>query len=260
MRHILGWARATIRDLENSLLPFLGATAAAAVLFVVTSSLEPTKIDSGISLSETRLIQPAYGFSNSSQFWIEAKVDKAAGPALAECSLWTRLGPAELRGGTRISFGSLAYRGVVTSPFRWVHHVEEPVAYARMVCREMASNWTTFATAALADRALPALRPKGAKEIVGNVTGVVSTTGIESQEDCSRESLEICIVPQFGGHLVRGTGRLVDVRVAGRAWSSIVLDTPNRICARLTVAQVNCEDRARIAGRLSAVEATGGRP
>lgn len=74
---------------------------------------------------------------------------------------------------------------------------------------------------------------------------------------CGGGSAEGCVIPQKpGGSLVRGTGRLTDYKASetSRAGFAISLDTPDRVCIKLTVSTGACEARNNGEGVVTAVE------
>lgn len=74
---------------------------------------------------------------------------------------------------------------------------------------------------------------------------------------CGGGSAEDCVTPKKpGGYLVRGSGRLKDfsARIISSAGFTVTVDTPDRVCVRLTVSTGACEARNSGEGVVTAIE------
>jgi hypothetical protein len=71
---------------------------------------------------------------------------------------------------------------------------------------------------------------------------------------CQRRSVQDCVTPQKGGHLVLGSGNLTNQAQNGRAGWTVTTNTPEQICIELWAATQACETEVSIQGQVSAVE------
>lgn len=71
---------------------------------------------------------------------------------------------------------------------------------------------------------------------------------------CQRRSVQQCVTPQRGGHLVPGTGSVTnEVRVGRSGWTT-TRNTPEQICLEFWAATGACETEVSIQGQVTAIE------
>jgi hypothetical protein len=93
------------------------------------------------------------------------------------------------------------------------------------------------------------------KEVVGPVLAARSFRA--SSTVCGGGSADGCVIPtEPGGYLVRNSGRLTDftAAIASSAGSSLPVDTPDRVCVRLTVSTGACEASNSGQGKVTVLE------
>jgi hypothetical protein len=71
---------------------------------------------------------------------------------------------------------------------------------------------------------------------------------------CQKRSVQQCVTPERGGHLVPGTGSVTNEVRVGRAGWSVTKDTPEQICVEFWAATGACETEVSIQGQATAVE------
>ncbi|MET4425676.1 hypothetical protein [Bradyrhizobium sp. RT3a] len=71
---------------------------------------------------------------------------------------------------------------------------------------------------------------------------------------CQRRTVQQCVTPERGGHLVPGTGSVTNEVRVGRAGWTVTKDTPEQICIELWAATGACETEVSVQGQASAVE------
>jgi hypothetical protein len=103
----------------------------------------------------------------------------------------------------------------------------------------------------------PAVLPKTSRAATINSKVARITSGGTSDGHspfCQRRSVQQCVTPERGGHLVTGTGSVTNEVRVGRAGWTVVKDTPEQICIEFWAATGACETEVSIQGQATALE------